>query len=77
MAERTISVGPLAERRLHEHGLTRNDLAAARWDSGAEVEGREFLRTYSTLPNGSRVVLDCAYDRPEHVVKFRILNDDE
>lgn len=60
-----------------QHGLTRADLAAARWGSGTEIEGREFLRKYGNLPSGSRVVLDCAYGRPEHIVKFRIIADDE
>jgi hypothetical protein len=77
MTDRMISIGPLAERRMKALGSTRAELRAVRWGPGAEVEGREFLRKYGNLPDGRRVVLSCAYDRPEHIVKFVVLSDDD
>jgi hypothetical protein len=69
--KKRISLGALARRRMEKLDLTEGDLTQARW-SGTEVEGRDFLRVYSSLPDGRRVVLFCLFHAPEHVDKFYI-----
>ena len=75
MSIRPISLGRLAENRMKRLSLTRKDLQAARWDAGTEVERPEYYRKYGHLPDGRAVVLDCACDRKEHIVKFYVVSD--